>query len=396
MNDLSRIWVVVQKEVLDNLRDRRSVVSALMSTLIGPAILLLLIVILGKSVFNEGTDTPLEIPLAGGEHAPGLVSYLEQNGAILQPAPENPAEAVRKGDLALVVVISPDYGEDFISGSPATVELFQDSSRQSTMMDVERVRSLLSSYSQQTGAQRLLARGVSPVITRALFIEAVDVSTPESQSLIFLNMMPYFIVMVVFTGGMYVIIDATAGERERGSLEPLLINPIPRREIVIGKLLASLPFAALAVAFTLIAFGLGFNVFPIEDYLGFQLALDVNVLFGIFLLALPMVLLASALQTVIVTFTRSFKEAQTYVGFLPLIPALPGLGLAFLPVKPQLWMMLIPTFGQQILINQLMRGEVINTLHVVLSVIATLLLALVLIAVAIRLYERERILFGAR
>lgn len=396
MNALSRIWVVVQKEVLDNLRDQRSVFSALMSTLIGPAILLLLIVILGKSVFNESTDTPLEIPLAGGEHAPGLVAYLEQNGAILMPAPENPAEAVRNGDLELVVVIPPGYGEDFTSGNPATVELFQDSSRQSTMMDVERVRSLLSSYSQQTGAQRLLARGVSPVITRALSIEAVDVSTPESQSLIFLNMMPYFIVMVVFTGGMYVIIDATAGERERGSLEPLLINPIPRREIVIGKLLASLPFAALAVAFTLIAFGLGFNVFPIEDYLGFQLALDVNALFGIFLLALPMVLLASALQTVIVTFTRSFKEAQTYVGFLPLIPALPGLGLAFLPVKPQLWMMLIPTFGQQILINQLMRGEVINTLHVVLSVIATLLLALVLIAVAIRLYERERILFGAR
>lgn len=396
MNALSRMWVVVHKELIDNMRDRRSVFSALMSTLIGPAILLILIVILGKSIFKESSDTPLEIPLAGGEYAPGLVAYLEQNGAILKPAPEDPAQAVRNGDLGLVVMIQPGYGEDFTSGNPAAVELVQDSSRQSTMRDVERVRSLLSAYSQQTGAQRLLARGVSPVITRALSIETVDVSTPESQSLIFLNMMPYFIVMVVFTGGMYVIIDATAGERERGSLEPLLINPIPRREIVIGKLLASLPFAALAVAFTLIAFGLGFNVFPIEDYLGFQLALDVNALFGIFLLALPMVLLASALQTVIVTFTRSFKEAQTYVGFLPLIPALPGLGLAFLPVKPQLWMMLIPTFGQQILINQLMRGEIINFLHVIFSVIATLLLAVVLIAVAVRLYGRERILFGAR
>ena len=396
MNALSRIWIVFLKETVDNLRDRRSVTSALVSTLIGPAILLLLIVILGKSVFKESSDTPLEIPLSGGEHAPGLVAYLEQNGAILKSGPADPAAAVRNGDLEMVVVIDPGYGEDFTSGNPATVEMYVDSSRQSAMSNVERARSLLRGYSRQTGAQRLLARGISPIIISALSIEDVDVSTPESQSLIFLNMMPYFIVMVVFTGGMYVIIDATAGERERGSLEPLLINPIPRHEIVIGKLLASLPFAALAVAVTLIAFGLGFNVFPIEDYLGFQLALNVNALMGIFLLSLPMVLLASALQTVIVTFTRSFKEAQTYVGFLPLIPALPGLGLAFLPVKPQLWMMAIPTFGQQILINQLMRGEVINTLHLILSTIATLLVALVLIAIAVRLYGRERILFGAR
>jgi sodium transport system permease protein len=126
------------------------------------------------------------------------------------------------------------------------------------------------------------------------------------------------------------------------------------------------------------------------------LALNVYTLLGVFLISLPMVLLASALQTVIVTFTRSFKEAQTYVGFLPLIPALPGLGLAFLPVKPALWMMLIPTFGQQILINQLMRGEVINTTHIVISVFATLLVSGLLIWLAIRLYERERVLFGAR
>ena len=396
MNALSRIWIILVKETLDNLRDRRSVISALLSTLIGPAILLLLIVILGKSIFNNGNDTPLEIPLIGGEHAPGLVAYLEQNGATLIPGPADPAAAVRNGDDELVVVIPPDYGEDFTTGNPARVELYVDSSRQSAMANVERARSLLNAYSSQIGAQRLLARGVSPTIVRALAIENVDVSTPESQSLIFLNMMPYFIVMVVFTGGMYVIIDATAGERERGSLEPLLINPIPRREIVIGKLLASLPFAILAVAVTLVAFGLSFNVFPIEDYLGFQLALNVKALFGIFLISLPMVLLASALQTVIVAFTRSFKEAQTYVGFLPLIPALPGLGLAFLPVKPALWMMLIPTFGQQILINQLMRGEVINPMHVILSVIATLLLALALVGVAIRLYQRERIFFGAR
>ncbi|MDW8327923.1 MAG: hypothetical protein RMK99_15280 [Anaerolineales bacterium] len=97
---------------------------------------------------------------------------------------------------------------------------------------------------------------------------------------------------------------------------------------------------------------------------------------------------------IIATFARNFKEAQTYVGFLPLAPALPGLGLAFLPVKPELWTMLIPTFGQQILINQFMRGEPINVLNVVVSAAVTTVVAVVLVILAIRLYEQEHIILA--
>jgi sodium transport system permease protein len=109
-----------------------------------------------------------------------------------------------------------------------------------------------------------------------------------------------------------------------------------------------------------------------------------------------MILLAGALQMIIATFTRSFKEAQSYVGFLPLIPALPGIGLAFLPVKPELWTMLIPTFGQQILINQFMRSEPVSGANVLISSAVTLLLAVIFIWIAIRLFMQERIIFGSR
>jgi sodium transport system permease protein len=208
--------------------------------------------------------------------------------------------------------------------------------------------------------------------------------------------MPYFVIMVIFVGGMHVVIDATAGEKERGSLEPLLINPAARWELVTGKLLASIPFAMLSVFVNLLAFAVCFNLVPLEDFVGFQLTIDVWALVKIFLLSLPMIVLASALQMIIATFTRSFKEAQSYAGFLPLIPALPGLGLAFLPVKPALWTMLIPTFGQQILINQFMRAEPVSLLNVLVSSAVTLLLALVFIFIAIRLFEQERVIFGSR
>ena len=396
MTALNRIGIVFSKEVRDNLRDRRSLFSALASSLIGPAILLAMIVILGKTLFKDIQDTTLQLPLVGAENAPVLVQFLEQNGVAVQPAVNDPEAAVRNGDLQVALVIPKGYEEDFSQGRPATVRIIFDSSRQSALAVQERVRNLLDSYNGQIAAMRLLARGLDPVVVSPLAIERVDVATPQSQAVIFLNMMPYFVVLVVFVGGMYVIIDATAGERERGSLEPLLINPVPRWELVLGKLFASIPFAVFSVFMTLLAFALSFNGFPIEDYVGFQLTLDVLALAGIFLIALPMILLASALQMIIATFTRSFKEAQTYVAFLPLIPALPGIGLAFAPVKPTLWMMLIPTFGQQLIINQLMRGEAIDPANVVISTVATLVMAVVLIYAAIRLYSRERVLFGAR
>lgn len=396
MTSAARIWVVFLKEVVDNLRDRRSLISAFTSTLIGPVMLLMLIIIIGKTMFRERTEKPLELPVVGAENAPSLVSFLKQNGVKILPPPDDPQTAVKNGDLDVVLIIPEGYGEDFQATRPATVRLVLDSSRQSALVSIQQARGLLNAYHQQIGVLRLLARGINPVLMEPLAMEQVDVATPQSQAVIFLNMMPYFIVLVVFVGGMYVIIDATAGERERGSLEPLLINPAARWEFVIGKLAASVPFAVFSVFLNLLAFAAAFNLFPVEDYIGFQLTLDLGALTGIFLVSLPMILLASALQMIIATFTRSFKEAQTYVAFLPLIPALPGIGLAFMPVKPALWTMLIPTFGQQLIINQLMRGEPVNPVNVVVSAAATLLAALILIYVAVGMYQNERILFGTK
>lgn len=393
---LERIGVICTKEVSDNLRDRRSLFSALGSSLIGPIILVLMIVVLGKTIFKEQLENPLALPVIGAEHASSLIAFLEQNNVEIRPGPSDPHEAVRNGELNLVLIIPEGYGDDFSSGRPAAVSLVVDSSRQSAIADVERARTLLAAYEQEIGNRRLLMRGVSPLVINALDVERVDVATPQSQVLIFLNMMPYFIILVIFVGGMYVIIDATAGERERGSLEPLLINPVNRREFVLGKLAAAIPFATFAVFITLLAFAVAFNAFPLEDFIGIQMTIDPAALVGIFLISLPMILLASSLQMIVASFTRSFKEAQTYVAFLPLIPALPGILLAFLPVKPTIWAMLIPTFGQQLLINQLMRGEPLSAVNVALSTLVTLIAAAIFTLIAIRLYKREHIILGAR
>lgn len=387
------VGVVFRKEVVDNARDRRALMSSLVYPLIGPLLLVGILVVVGKS-FSERAEKPLELPVAGAELAPNLVSFLEQNGAEVKDAPEDPEEAVKAGDANVVVIIPEGYGEDFTEGRPATVRLILDDTRQSASVDVRRAQRLLDAYSQQVGRLRLVARGINPQIVDALAVERVDMATPQSQAANILSMAPYFIILSIFLGGMYLAIDSTAGERERGSLEPLLINPASRGQIVFGKYLATLLFTTVGLAVTLVAFLLLLNFFPLEKFLGMRFTLSPGALVGIFFIALPIALLAAALQIIIATFTRSFKEAQTYLSFLPLLPALPGVFLALLPVKTTLKTVLIPTFGQQLLMNHLLRGEAIEPLHVILTSVVTAALGFAVIALAAKLYESERVVFG--
>ncbi|MHC1782225.1 MAG: ABC transporter permease [Anaerolineaceae bacterium] len=393
---MKRILVIFQKEVMDNLRDRRSISTVIFGALFTPLILVMMIMLLGNVLNADSIETPLRLPVAGAENAPSLVQFLEQNGAEIVPAPADPQAEVREGNLDVVLIIPEGYGEKFSSAHPAEVQLVMDSSRMSSSASIQRARGLLYSYSTQIGSQRLLARGVNPMITSSLLIERVDMATPQSQSLIFLNMLPFFLIMSIFTGGMYVIIDATAGERERGSLEPLLINPARRSEFVLGKLAASLPFALATLVISLTAIGMAFNFIPLEQYTGFPMTISLSALWTIFWLCLPIILLASGLQTIIATYTRSFKEAQTYLSFLPIVAGLPGMFLAFMNVKAATTLMLVPVFGQSVLINQIMRGETIAFQNVAISIAVTLVAAVAAVLVSIRLYQRERILFSTK
>jgi sodium transport system permease protein len=390
---MKKIWVIFQKELLDNLRDYRSWITGLFWALFGPLLLGGLIMLIGNTV-RETLEESLHLPVSGAENAPSLIAFLEQRDVVVEPAPEDPESAVIAGDINVALIIPPEYGKDFSAGKTAKLQLVFDSTRQSANVDTERAQDLLESYSRYIGLLRLSLRGVSPEVIRAVQIEEMDTATPQSQALIFISMLPYFIIFGIFNGASPVITDATAGERERGSLEPLLINPVPRGWVAIGKLLSAIPFATINLVITLAGFAAIFRLLPVEDLLGIQIGFDFSTLMAIFLICLPIVLLACAIQTLIASFTKTTKEAGTYLPFIGLIPSLPGLALAFLPVKPDLWTMLIPTFGQQILINQFLRSEPISGMNILISAVLTILLTLVFTYIAIKLYESERIITG--
>lgn len=390
---MKKILVIFQKEMLDNMRDYRSWVTGLFWALFGPLLIGGMIMLLGNSI-RENVDEALVLPVSGAENAPNLIAFMEQQDVIFETAPADPEAAVIAGDINVALIIPSDYGENFSTGETAKVQLIFDSTRQSAMVDINRAQNLLEGYSRYIGLLRLSLRGVSPEVMHVVQIEEVDTATPQSQALIFLSMLPYFIIFAIFNGASPVITDATAGERERGSLEPLLINPLPRGWIAIGKMLSAVPFATFNLIITLAGFATIFRILPMEELLGVQVGFDIGALISIFLICLPIVFLACAIQTLIASFAKTTKEAGTYLPFIGLIPSMPGLALAFLPVKPELWTMLIPTFGQQVLINQFLRSEPILGINIIISAVLTILLSIIISYIAIKLYEGERIITG--
>jgi sodium transport system permease protein len=390
---MNKIWIICQKEVVDSMRDYRSWSTGLFWAIFGPLMMGGVLIMVGSS-FRADVEKPLNLPVQNSQNAPGLIQFLQGHNVIILPAPADPAAAVKQGDVDVVLIIPNEYRENFPLSETATVELVLDSSRQSASVNITRIENLLEGYGKYIGSLRLVARGISPQVIEAVTIRQVDVATPQSRANLLISFLPYFIIFAIFNGASPIILDTTAGERERRSLEPLLINPLPRRTFVLGKLLAAFPFSLASLGITLVGFGLVFNVLPVEKFLGTRIELNGMTLISIFLICLPIIFFASSIQMLVASFSRSTKEAGTYLPFIALVPSLPGLALAFFPVKATLWTMLIPTYGQQILINQFMRLEPISGSNAVVSSVMTILVSAIITLAAVKLYEREQIVIG--
>lgn len=382
-------WVVFKKEVLDALRDYRAVLSAVMFPLLGP----LLIAFTFSHVVETGAKVDdLSLPIVGAEHAPQLVDWLEENGIEAADAPADPEAAVAAADLDLVLVIPASFPEELRAGEPASLQMVVDRSRRSTSSASRRVERLIESYDKRISTLRLLARGVSPKLTKAVDLREVDVATPEKLAANLLDMVVMFLILSAFVGNMYIAIDTTAGERERGSLEPLLTTPAPRWGIVVGKWASAVLFGATGLVITMVLTVILIGRVPTED-LGFRVALTPAMGALALLVVFPLAFFAASLQMLTGAFAKSFKEAQTYMTLTMFLPMLPGLFMSLNPFTPDPWMYAVPLLTQQLLTADLFRGELGSGAELLLGTSTTLVLAAVLLLVTARLYHREGFVF---
>jgi sodium transport system permease protein len=388
---MSAWWTVMRKELLDAFRDRRMVMVAFVLMPLAVPLLLAGLSSVGTKRQVEKLEKTLELPVIGAEQAPNLVAWLATNDVRVIAPPADPDAAVRQQDHEVVLRIDPQFGEDWRAGRPAAIELVYDSSRpMQSGATISRVRALLGGYSQQVGTLRLIARGIHPAVAQPLRIGDRDVATPESRFDLAQQMLPYLLLLLAFIGGMQLAIDATAGERERQSLEPLLATPASREAIISGKILATAAFTLLSVLMTLLMFRVAFALVPMEQA-GMSLDVPWDALGRLLLAILPIVLLGATVLTALAAFARSHREAQGYLPLLMFLPMLPTMYLMVAPVKTQLWMLAVPFLGQNQLILRILRNEPVTAMEWATNLGAGLLLAALVWWIAARLYHREQL-----
>lgn len=391
---MSAMLTVWWKEVRENLRDKRTVFSALIyGPLIGPIMFVVLMnVVIGQQMSKA--EGPLKVPVIGAQYAPDLIAALKQRGLVPQAPLADPDKAVRDRDADVVLRIPADFGKAWTRGEPAQVEVIYDASQQDASTPRSRLEGMLQMYGREQGALRLLARGLSPSVASPLVVSKRDQSTPQSRAGMLLSILPYFFVLAIYIGGMYLAIDLTAGERERQSLEPLFANPVARERILAGKLGAIGAFSLASLVLEAVAFSIAGHFLPAEK-LGMAFNLGPGFIADVILLELPLIALFAVLETLVAAFAKSYREAQTYLGLLMLLPILPSVLMMVMPVKPAHWMYAIPLLAQQVGVTDLLRGDVVHAGDIGLALVSGFVVSALLGLATAAVYRSERLAISA-
>ncbi len=392
---MRNIFTVFRKEFFENLRDRRILLSALVfGPVLGPILLagvLQLSISQGEATF----DKPMTLPVIGAEYAPTLMAVLESKDIKVErrDLDENQIRnAIAQREIKVALRIPEDFAERWSKSEPAAVEIFVDTSDQfGGDASATRVSRAINAYSQQVSQTRLVLRGVDPTSMVAVVVHEIDVSTPSSRAVFALGMLSYLTIFAMLFGGMYLAIDATAGERERGSLESLLTAPMPRSHLIYGKIAATASYMLISMGLTLAACAVSLQYVRLEE-LGMSLSMDLLTTIKLFVVAAPLAIFGAGLLTVVASFTRSFREAQSYLTFAISIPTLPLIFVGLLQVDPTPLVMSTPSLSQHFLMMEILRGEVPTAIDLALSASVTALIGAILCWIAGRLYEREAIL----
>jgi sodium transport system permease protein len=391
----SPIAIVCRKEVLETARDRRTLFSLLLGPLLGPLLFVVLInVVVSQNITSA--EEPLSIPIAGADGSPNLIAFLKARGISglgdhALTSIDAAAAAVTSGAHDLVLVIDEQFAADFGTDRGGRVTLIFDRSNSRVGSRVQRVRAVLNGYAQQIGTLRLVAAGVDPRILRPVIVDEFDVSTPAGRSVLMLGVLTYFLLFATLTGGLHLAIDTTAGERERKSLEPLLTIPVSRTSLLMGKMAATVLYMLLSLALTLAAFTIALTHMPLEQ-LGMSPNFGLPTALAVFAVLLPFAPLGAALMTTMASFTKTYREAQTYLTFVLLVPTLPVMFATMLNVEARPGLMWIPSLSQHLLITSLIKREPLDPWFVALSSVSSLLIGVLFAYIATRLYRREAIL----
>jgi sodium transport system permease protein len=383
--------IIFFKELRETLREKRTLGLLLLFTLMYPV----MFGILMQQLIDRATRAEregIELAVIGAARAPTLMTQLKQKNITVQdtgPLDEAAIGALlQKGKVAGVLRLSDKFTDNYTAMRPARVELWFDSALEKRSQRRE-VEDVLDAYGANVASARLLAHGVSPATLAPIQVQLYDTGTNASRSAGLIGGMLSMLFFPAFFCGMSAAVDSTAGERERRSLEVLMAQPARPWEIVTGKWLMAAALAAIGLTLELLLAHGVLSWLPLEE-LGMAWSLSGRDIVLVCFLALPLALLAAALQIALAMNAKSFKEAQTLLSVVLLLPMLPGVVVSMMELKTTLWMYAVPMLSNQTLLREMAKGVQVGALPMLLTFLSTAVPAVAIIAFASWRMKSER------
>ncbi len=392
---MNRFFVIWRKEVIDALRDKRSLMMLAVFVFIYPLVMWSTLTNVISKATKADRETN-EVVVIGGVQAPTLLQQLKQQGITVLERDDMDEAAItallKERKQAAVIRIPVDFGEKYQDLRPAPIELWSDSAADQ-QAKLRRVEQVLRSYGNSIAQARLLAHGVSPVVLAPVPVQEYDTATSASRSGKIIGAIFGIFFVATFYFCLNLAIDTTAGERERKSLEILLAQPVRPLELIAGKWLAGALLCAVGLSLELTVGHFVLTSMPLEEIsLSWRLGLPSLAL--LILVSLPLCLFAAAFEMALAMNSKSFKEAQTAVSFALLLPLIPVIVVPMLDLNTQQWMYAIPVLAEQTLMLELAKGNAVAPTAFLMTAGISLTLALLCIGFASWKLKSEKFVLG--
>jgi len=386
----SIIQAIYRKEVLDLLRDRRTLISMLVVPLVVFPLIMQVALRLTSRIEERSQEEAKTLGIAAHVSTPEVREALVKMGIPIVDRDDLPSSVEKKSVAAAV---------EEIPGTPTQIRIYVDSSNPTSSAAADKIRIALDDLKDRDIRGSLRNSGIAESVLTPFVVRRTNVAGARKMAgSIWGTMLPYILLLLMFTGGMYPIIDMTAGEKERKTLEAFLASPASRQEIVLGKI-----FAAMTAIFLTAMLTLGSMVYSLKNvrlgnrteelkHMMDTIPLDPHTVALIAVILIPMSIFAASLMFTIALFARSFKEGQSYLTPLALVVIFPAMlgGLPGFELTPVLC--LIPIFNASMMIRSVMLGDA-SMLNFAVTVGANVFYAGIAFLIATRMFQRENVLF---
>lgn len=399
---LRNIGIVYRKELTDSLRDRRTVVSMIVVPLIVMPLLSVGVLVVFARLVGQAMKEVPTVMILGGEDSPHVRSELERVTylRVVPPRADYKAE-ISDRQIRAAAEIPQGFEAKLAAGEPSTVKIYMYENDLKSSVGAAGLQRFFNELSKQTVRERLESHNLSNDLVHPFDTQEENVAPPEKVGGAVLGgLVPYFIIVLCMTGAMYPAMDLTAGEKERGTIETILCSPVSRTHLVLGKFLmvltASIATAVLSILSMASSFGAGKKLFlevaPAHANSALQISITAKAIVSIFLIVLPLAVFFSAALLAMSLFAKSFKEAQSYISPLMVVIVLPALAALLPGVELTMPLALVPVLNTSLVSKEIITGTY-HWGYIAVIFLSSCVYAAAAIAVAVKLFQREDVLF---